>query len=64
MEERRLDLQKQHEFFDGLITGICLYQQKIITAHKRKEPLKVGDELFYLQSGRERLAVFLEKICK
>lgn len=59
-----MDLQKKHEFFDGLITGICLYQQKIITAHERKEPLKVGDEIFYLQNGRERLAEFLEKICK
>ena len=57
-----MDLQQKHEFFDGLITGICLYQQKIISAHERKEPLKVGDELFYLQNGRERLAEFLEKI--
>lgn len=59
-----MDLQKKHEFFDGLITGICLYQQKIISAHERKEPLKVGDELFYLQNGRERLAEFLEKVCR
>ena len=64
LEGRILDLQQKHEFFDGLITGICLYQQKIISAHERKEPLKVGDELFYLQNGRERLAEFLEKICK
>ncbi|MCI9127811.1 MAG: hypothetical protein HFG28_11630 [Eubacterium sp.] len=59
-----MDLQQKHEFFDGLITGICLYQQKIISAHERKEPLKVGDELFYLQNGRERLAEFLEKVCR
>lgn len=59
-----MDLQKKHEFFDGLIAGICLYQQKIISAHERKEPLKVGDELFYLQNGRERLAEFLEKVCR
>lgn len=51
-------------FVEGLNVGINLYQQKIITAHKRKEPLKVGDELFYLQSGRERLAEFLEKVCR
>jgi len=59
-----LDLQKQHEFFDGLITGICLYQQKIITAHKQKEPLKVGDKIFYLEDGREKLGRMLNEICK
>lgn len=58
------DLPENEAFGIGLNVGINLYQQKIISAHERKEPLKVGDTLYYLQSGRERLAEFLEKICK
>ena len=58
------DLLENEAFYSGVIVGICLYQQKIIAAHKQKEPLKVGDTLYYLQDGRERLAEFLEKICK
>lgn len=58
------DLQENEIFFQGLITGICLYQQKVVTAHKRKEPIKIGDELFYLQSGRERLQDVIDKICE
>ena len=48
----------------GLNVGINLYQQKVIAAHERKEPLIVDDSLYYLQSGRERLAEIFEKICK
>lgn len=51
-------------FFKGVITGISLHQQKVITAHKRKEPLRIGDNLYYLQDGRERLQEFLEKVCE
>lgn len=58
------DLQENEIFFKGLITGICLYQQKVVTAHKRKEFLKVGDSLYYLQDGRERLRELVDKICK
>ena len=58
------DLQENEIFFKGLIAGICLYQQKIVMAHKRKEPIKISDELFYIQNGRERLQEMLEKICK
>ena len=58
------ELMKNEAFCTGVAVGINLHQQKVIAAHDRKEPLKVGDELFYLQSGRERLQEFLEKICK
>ena len=58
------DLQENEIFFQGLFAGIYLYQQKVVTAHKRKEPLIIGDDLYYLQSGRERLQEVLEKICK
>lgn len=58
------DLMKNEAFCTGLHVGINLYQNKVVTAHKRKEPLIVGDTLYYLQDGRERLQEFLEKICK
>ena len=58
------ELLEQEAFVNGVAVGVNLHQQCVIAAHKRREPLKVGDELFYLQSGRERLQEFLEKICK
>lgn len=49
-------------FVTGIATGIALYQSKIIAAHERKEPIKLGDDLFYLQTGRERLTEMMNKI--
>lgn len=51
-------------FVNGICFGVNLHQQRVIAAHQRKEPLAIGDELFYLQSGRERLEEFLNKICR
>lgn len=51
-------------FGSGIVVGIGLEQQRVIAAHKQKKPLIIGDEMFYLQSGRERLQEVLEKICK
>lgn len=58
------DLMENEAFCNGVAVGISIYQQKVITAHKRKEPLKIGDTIYYLQDGRERLQEFLEKVCK
>lgn len=58
------ELLENEAFANGIVVGIQLHQQKVIAAHRRKEPLKVGDDLFYLQSGRERLQEMLDKICK
>lgn len=58
------ELLEQEAFINGVAVGINLYQAKVITAHKRKEPLIIGENLYYLQSGRERLQEFLEKICE
>lgn len=58
------DLPENKAFGVGLNVGINLYQQKIISAHERKEPLKVGDTLYYVQDGRERLAEMIEKVCR
>ena len=58
------ELMSNDEFCNGIIVGIQLHQSRVLAAHKRKEPIMIADELFYLQSGRERLQEFLEKICK
>ena len=51
-------------FCTGIAVGICLYQSAVVSAHERKKPLKIGDNLYYVQSGRERLEEYLEKMCK
>lgn len=51
-------------FCTGVAVGINLHQQKVVMASERKEPLKIGDELYYVQNGRERLQEMIEKICK
>lgn len=51
-------------FVNGIVVGINLQQQQVIAAHKRKEPLAIGDNLYYLETGRERLERVLHEICK
>lgn len=51
-------------FCSGIAVGICLYQRAVVTAHKHNKPLKIGDSLYYVQDGRERLQEVLEQICK
>lgn len=58
------ELLESEAFCTGVAVGINIYQNKIITVHRRKEPIKIGEELFYLQSGRERLQETIDKICK
>ena len=58
------ELMESEAFVNGIAIGINLHQQRVIQAHKNKEPLKIGDELFYLQSGRERLEEMLNRICE
>lgn len=57
-------LMENEVFCIGVAVGISIYQQKVITAHKLGKPLMIGDNLYYLQDGRERLQEFLEKACK
>lgn len=55
---------KSEAFFNGMAVGINLHQQKVVTASKRREPLQIDGELYYVQNGRERLKEMLEKICR
>lgn len=57
------ELEDNEAFFTGIVTGINLYQNKVVTAHDRKEPLKIGDNLYYIQSGQERLQEMIDRIC-
>lgn len=58
------ELMESEAFCSGVAVGINLHQQKVVMASERKEPLKIGNELFYVQNGRERLQEMVEKICK
>ena len=51
-------------FCNGIAVGICLYQRAVVMAYEQKNPLKIGDTLYYLQDGRERLQEVLEKMCR
>ncbi len=54
----------ERAFCNGIVVGISLYQRMVIAAHEKKKPLKIGEDFFYIQSGRERLQEVLEKICR
>jgi len=58
------ELLESEAFCCGVAVGVNLHQQKVITAHKRKEHIKIGDTLYYVQDGRERLAEMIEKVCR
>lgn len=58
------NLLESEAFKKGISVGIGIHQKEVVIAHERKIPLKVGEELYYLQNGRERLLETLEKMCK
>ena len=60
-------MDKSHEvnaFCNGIVVGINLYQQKVVTAQKNNEAIKIDGELYYIQSGKERLQEMIDKMCK
>ena len=58
------NLQENEALYYGLICGINLYQRKVLLAHKKGEPILIGDMIYYIQDGRERLAELFETVCK
>ena len=56
--------QENEAFCVGVAVGLDLYQQKVIAAHERGQPLLIDEELYYIQSGRERLQEAIDKICQ
>lgn len=60
-------MDKSHEvnaFCNGVTVGINLYQQKVVTVQKNNEAIKIGGELYYIQTAKERLQDMVDKICK
>lgn len=51
-------------FYNGVVVGISLHQQKVVSASEHREPLQIDGELYYVQNGRERLKEMIEKVCK
>lgn len=58
------ELFNNDAFLHGVIFGMGLYQQKVIAAHRRNEPLAVGDETYYLQTGQEKLQEMVDRVCR
>ena len=58
------ELLENEAFVNGIAVGVNLYQSRVIAAHKRNKPLVIGDTIYYLQDGRERLQELVEKICE
>lgn len=58
------ELLENEAFCTGVAVGIDLYQCRVVNAHDRKEPLTIDGELYYLQTGRERLQEVLDRICR
>ena len=58
-------LFKSNEFCMGVSVGLDLDQRKVIETHKKREPLMINGNLYYLQDGRERLLQeMFDKICE
>ena len=57
-------LLESEAFANGIVVGVSLHQQRVIAAHNRKEPIKIGNDIFYLETGRERLERVLHEICR
>lgn len=55
---------ESHAFCNGVAVGINLYQQKVIMAYENNEAIKIDGELYYIQSGKERLQEMIDKMCK
>lgn len=51
-------------FVAGMAVGIQIHQDRVVTANRRREPIRIGEEIFYIQSGRERLEEAIDRICR
>ena len=58
------ELTENQAFTNGIIVGIGLCEQRIITTHEKKMPLAIGDKLYFIQDGKERLEEVLNDICR
>lgn len=57
-------ISENESFYSGIAVGLALYQQKIVMAHERREPLYINGDCYYVQSGQEKLKEVIELICR
>ena len=55
------ELMENAAFCNGIAAGIG---NKVVLAHSRGESIKIGETLYYLQTGRERLQEMMDKVCR
>lgn len=58
------ELLENEAFCVGVAVGLDLYRRKVIAAHESGKPLLIDGNLYYLQSGKERLEMIINKICR
>lgn len=58
------EILESQAFCNGVAVGINIYQQKVVMAQKNNEAIKIDGELYYVQSGKERLRDMIDKVCK
>lgn len=58
------DLSENEGFVTGIAVGMSIYQQKVLTAHEKKEPLEINGEPYFIQSGDELLRKMIGEICR
>lgn len=57
-------LSESETFCKGIAVGISIYQQKVITAHDRKEPLEINGKSYYIKDSGEQLQELVDMICR
>lgn len=58
------EILESQAFCNGVAVGINIYQQKVVMAQKNNEAIKIDGELYYVQSGKDRLQDMIDKVCK
>lgn len=58
------ELIENEAFCLGVAVGINIFQQNIINSFQNKEPIVIGEEIYYVQDGRERLKEMIDELCK
>lgn len=57
------EILESQAFCNGVAVGINIYQQKVVMAQKNNEAIKIDGELYYVQSGKDRLQDMIDKVC-
>lgn len=58
------ELLENEWFCSGLLVGINLCQQILLTAHERKEPMVIEGEAYYILNGNELLQQMIDAVCQ